>query len=389
MTARESKGRIVVTGMAFYIPLPGVVYQVLHYMTALRHLGYEVWYVEDSTRWVYDSAAQEVVADASANVAIVASLLDAHGFSDRWGFRNEHETGRCYGMTSSQVQSLYASCDALLNVTGQSLHDDQLACARRIYVETDPFATQVKLAQGDAETKARLAGHDTWFTFGENIGAADCGIPDSGFPWLPTRQPVDLDVWQPTLVSEGTRYTTITTWVNHIDSVKHDGEVYHWRKDLEFEKFLDLPGRSSQSFELALTVERSVLQMLESHGWHHVTSTEISKSPDRYRDYIRSSRAEFTVARDQYVRPRTGWFSDRSACYLAAGKPVITQDSAFGKFLPTGRGLFAFTSLDDIIAAVDMIETDYRSHQAAALEIAAEYFAGEKVVGSLMERAGL
>jgi hypothetical protein len=120
-----------------------------------------------------------------------------------------------------------------------------------------------------------------------------------------------------------------------------------------------------------------------------VHSVEISRSIDRYRDYIQHSRGEFTVARDQYVRPCTGWFSDRSACYLAAGRPVITQETGFSKFLPTGKGLFAFRTMDDILAAVDAIESDYSGNCRAAREIAAEYFAAEKVVGSLMERAGL
>ncbi len=154
-------------------------------------------------------------------------------------------------------------------------------------------------------------------------------------------------------------------------------------------QFLDLPQRQRASFELATMVDADVLALLQRHGWRQVDSAAISADVDQYRDYIQQSRGEFTVARDQYVRPNTGWFSDRSVCYLAAGRPVITQETGFSKYLPTGKGLFGFRTMDDILAAVDAIESDYAANCRAAREIAAEYFAAEKVIGSLMERAGL
>lgn len=370
--------------------MPGVVYQILHYLIGLRRLGYDAYYVEDSTRWVYDSIAEDVVPDPAGNVGIVAGILDSHGFGSRWAFRNNHDEGWCYGLTEAQLCALYRDADALLNVTGQTLHEDQLACQRRVYIESDPFATQVRLHQGDAEERARLAAHDTFFTFGENIGAPDCGIPATDFDWLPTRQPVDMELWQPPArIAAGPRYTTITSWVNHVESIVHDGEAYYWQKDREFETFLELPHRSPASFELASNGDDEVVRMLASHGWRHVPANEVAKDAHSYRAYVWGSRGEFTVARDQYVRPRTGWFSDRSACFLAAGRPVITQETAFSKFLPTGRGLFAFSTLDQIVAAVDSIETDYEAHSKAAREIAAEYFAAEKVIDSLMTRARL
>jgi len=129
--------------------------------------------------------------------------------------------------------------------------------------------------------------------------------------------------------------------------------------------------------------------MLDEHGWRQVHSIEMSTDANVYRNYVQSARGEFTVARDQYVRPKTGWFSDRSACYLAAGRPVITQETGFSKFLPTGKGLFGFKTMDDVVRAVDAVEADYEGNCRAAREIAAEYFAAEKVVGSLMQRAGL
>ena len=214
------------------------------------------------------------------------------------------------------------------------------------------------------------------------------------FRWLATRQPVDLCLWAGADTG-GTAYTTITTWKNKStwqneeSGIRYRGELYYWTKDREFMKVIDLPRRRPVPFELALGVSDDVRRLLHEHGWRQVDSVEISRDPDGYRGYIQDSRAEFTVARDQYVRPRTGWFSDRSACYLAAGRPVITQETGFSKVLPTGKGLFGFTTIEDILAAVDAIESDYTGNCRAAREIAAAYFAAEKVVGSLMERAGL
>ena len=204
----------------------------------------------------------------------------------------------------------------------------------------------------------------------------------------PPGQPVALELWEHAL-PPGTTYNTITTWHNRGKDLEYRGQTWYWTKDREFEKFLELPRKCPARFELAATVDAKVKARLQQHGWQQTDSIEISKGTDRYRGYIQQARAEFTVARDQYVRPNTGWFSDRSACYLAAGRPVITQETGFSNFLPTGKGLFGFNNLDDILRAVDCIESDYEGNCRAARAIAAEYFAAEKVVASLMERAGL
>ncbi len=316
-------------------------------------------------------------------------VLQAHGFGDRWSFRGNYPGGQSYGMTDEQRLQLYREADAFLNVTGaQEIRDEQRACKRRVYVESDPFASQVKVAKGDAGMIATLAAHDTLFTFGENLGAPDCGVPLEKFRWLPTRQPVALEFWEHAL-PPGTTYNTITTWHNRGKDLEYRGQTWYWTKDREFEKFLELPRKCPARFELAATVDAKVKARLQQHGWQQTDSIEISKGTDRYRGYIQQARAEFTVARDQYVRPNTGWFSDRSACYLAAGRPVVTQETGFSKLLPTGKGLFGFNNLDDILRAVDCIESDYEGNCRAARAIAAEYFAAEKVLASLMERAGL
>ena len=388
---RGVKGKVIVFGIIFWYPLAGVTYQFLHYLIGLRRLGYDVYYVEDSGRWVYHAESYEFTPDASDNIAAVAPILKAHGFEGKWAFRGNYPGGKCYGMTEEDLLELYREADAFLNVTAsQELREEHLVCPRRIYVETDPFAVQIKVAQGDQPTIEALAAHDIHFSFGENLGSPDCGVPVERFTWLPTRQPVALELWEnPYEPSATSAYSTITTWHNKGKDLTFQGEVYYWTKDREFLRFIDLPQRRSARFELAVVLDEPTERLLRTHGWNIVHSLPISQDIDRYRNYIQRSRGEFTVAKDQVVRPLTGWFSDRTCCYLAAGRPVITQETGFSKFLPTGKGLFGFRTMEDILAAVDAIESDYAGSCRAAREIAAEYFAAEKVLGSLMARAGL
>ncbi len=391
MNVVRTKGKIIVFGIVFWYPLAGVTYQFLHYLIGLRRLGYDVYYIEDSGRWVYDPVSNEMSPDAARNIQLVAPIFERYGFAGRWAFRGNYPDGECYGMSEAEILRLYREADAFLNVTGaQEIRDEHLACPRRIYVESDPFPCQVGVALGNEKTIATLAAHDTHFTFGENLHAADCAVPVERFHWQPTRQPVVMDLWDPgSESSSNPAYTTITTWHNKGKDIDYQGQTYYWTKDREFMKVIDLPLRSPAPLELALGVNEEVSRMLSEHGWRQVNSVDISRDFDRYRKYIQGSRGEFTVARDQYVRPNTGWFSDRSACYLAAGRPVITQETGFSKYLPTGNGLFGFNTMEDILAAIEAIETDHAAHCRAAREVAAEYFAAEKVIGSLMERAGL
>lgn len=383
------KGKIIVFGILFWYPLAGVTYQFLHYLIGLRRLGYDPYYIEDSARWIYDPHLNDLSPDADGNIAAVVPALQAHGFGDRWAFRGKYPGGKCYGLSESQIEQLYREADGFLNVTGaQELRDEHLAIKRRIYVESDPFALQVKVAKGDAGAIKMLAAHDTLFSFGENLGARDCGVPVEKFRWLPTRQPVVMELWNGQPLG-GDTFTTITTWQNKGKNIEWQNQMWYWTKDREFETFLDLPKHRSEKFELAATVDDDVKSLLKNHGWQQTSSIEMSRDTERYRAYIMQSRGEFTVARDQYVRANTGWFSDRSACYLAAGRPVITQETGFSKLFPTGKGLFGFRTMDDILRAVDAIETDYAANCRAARDIAAEYFTAEKVVGSLMERARL
>lgn len=384
------KGRIIIFGILFWYPLAGVTWQFLHYLIGLRRLGYDPYYIEDSGRWVYDPRLHDLTPDASGNIQAVAPTLEACGFGERWAFRGNYPGGKCYGMTSSQIDRLYPDADAFLNITGaQELRDEHLLCPRRVYVETDPVAAQIRVAKGDAHMMNVLDLHDTHFSFGENLGAADCKVPVERYDWLPTRQPIVIDLWENSFDTSASPYTTIATWHSKGKDVTWQGETYYWSKDREFMKVLDLPVKRTGPFELAMKVDDDIKALLNLHGWRHANSADISSDVDSYRSYIQRSRGEFTVAKDQNIRLRSGWFSDRSASYLAAGRPVITQETGFSNVLPTGRGLLSFETMDEALAAVDAIESDYTGHCRAAREIAAECFAAEPVLASLMARAGL
>jgi hypothetical protein len=388
---KPTKGPIIVFGILFWFPLAGVTYQFLHFLIGLRRLGYDVYYIEDSGRWVYDPKLNDLSPDATNNLQAVVPVLEAHGFKDRWAFRGNYPGGQCYGMTEEKILRLYREAEAFLNVTGaQEIREEHMACPRRIYLETDPVVSQIKIAAGDAATIAMLEAHDTHFSYGGNFGQPDCRVPLGRFDWKPTVQPVVLDLWEnsPTL-RPAAAYNTIATWQNQGKDIVYNGETYYWSKDREFKKFLDLPTRRPVPFELAVGVDEATRQELERNRWRITNPVKLSSDMATYHDFIVQSRGEFTVAKDQNIRLRSGWFSDRSACYLAASRPVINQDTAFGSYLPTGKGLFAFQTMDDILAAVDEVESDYAGNCRAAREIATEYFAAEKVLGRVMQQAGL
>jgi hypothetical protein len=293
------------------------------------------------------------------------------------------------------VTQLFERADALVNLTGATvLQDEHLRVPVRIYLETDPVLPQIEVAKGHQFTIDMLAVHTHHFTFGENLGAHDCRVPAGAFAYQPTRQPVVLDWWESAETSPQSsdrgRITTVSSWKQSGKDIEWNGETYIWSKHLEFMKFVNLPRRTRQPFEIALaSKDAEAIALLAFHGWRVVDAIGLTRDILPYRDYVVGSRGEFTVAKDQYTRPRSGWFSDRSASYLAAGRPVITQETGFSKFLPTGMGLFAFETMEDVLAAVQEIDRDEYAHRRAAREVAEEYFAAEKVLGSLIERAGL
>jgi hypothetical protein len=376
--------------LAGQYPLAGLAWQAAHYLVGLSRLGYDVYYIEDSGAPPYDPRISSIVEDTSYNVSFLKSAMERFGFRDRWAFWDVARN-TCYGLPRERVLRLYEEADAILNLCGATrLREEHLRCPMRVLVETDPVYEQIKLAERDPLTRSFLESHTHHFTYGENLGNPDCPVPVDGFDWKPTRPPVVLDLWEYRLNPRAERFTTVATWKNEGKNIHFRGEKYYWSKHSNFLRFQDLPQRTSQKFELALgTADGETVAALREIGWSLADSYEKSRAPDVYQDYIYGSRGEFTVSKDLVVRTRSGWFSDRSVCYLAAGKPVVTQQTGFDKFIPTGVGLFAFSTMDEAVAAFEAINSDYLRHARGARELAAEYFSSDKVLGKLLREAGL
>ena len=248
--------------------------------------------------------------------------------------------GRSYGLQRETVRDLLREADAFINICGaQLLTDDHMQCPRRIFLETDPVAVQLRLSEHDPATIKVLEGHTTLFTFGENLGTPHCPLPTGDFTWHPTRQPVMLDMWRCGPPPQGAPYTTIGNWQVKGKDIVFNGTTYHWQKSLEFLKFRELPGNTRVPFQLAMNFDNmSDRAAMEAYLWRTRSALKISREVDTYRAFIQASRGEFTVAKEQNIVFQTGWFSDRAATYLAAGRPVLNQDTGFHWNLPTGVG---------------------------------------------------
>ena len=385
-----SHSRILVLHLAGQYPLGGIGWQAIHYLVGLARLGHDVYYVEDSASPPYDPRVKSVVEDCSYGVEFLGRTMDRFGLGDRWAYRDiVHE--RCYGLPRERVDRLYREADALVNVCGASqLREEHLRCPIRIYVQTDPVHDQILVAEKNARSLDILGAHTHHFTYGENLGHPDCPVPLQVFDWRPTRPPVVLDLWKARVDSAAECFTTIGTWTNVSKDIRFGGTTYYWSKHVNFLRFADLPRLTLQPLELALgTVDPETSRLLREKGWRLADAFEKSRDTVAYQEHIYASRGEFTVAKDLVVRTCSGWFSDRSACYLAAGKPVVTQDTGFSKFVPTGRGLFAFTTAEEAAAAIEEINRDYADHCRAARDIAAGYFGSDQVLAELCREAGL
>lgn len=391
-----SRRPIVVLGMMSKHPVPGVVWQTLQYLVGLERLGFEAYYVEAGAHQPSAMLLPRGASDRGDRSEAAAAFLDGvmrrFGLGGRWAFQALHADGRAYGLSDAALARLWDRAELVINLHGGTRpRDEHAARGRLVYLETDPVQLQIELHRRRPSVLAFLAPHAAFFSFAENYGSLRCGLPAApGLTFLPTRQPVVCDFWD-RAGAAGTAFTTIGNWEQRSRPVRFRGEVYHWSKHLEFLKFLEVPRRTAQPFELALSptsLGRDGARLLASHGWTVRDALAIAGDLDAYRGYIQRSRAEFTVAKDQNVRFRTGWFSDRSASYLAAGRPVVTQETGFSDVLPTGAGLFAYSSADEVVAAVESIAGDYARHARAAEAIAREYFDYRVVLGALLDHAG-
>jgi hypothetical protein len=393
----SSRVRIAVTGLAATYPFGGVFWDYLQYPLGLRRLGHDVLYIEDTGKWCYDPTAGTFVEDGRSNAAFLARAIRTldPGLADRWFFRDA--TGTTYGRTWNDVASFCRSTDLFLHISASCwMREEYFGAARLAFIDSDPMYTQASVPAYlagtiDEEARARvdlLRRHHVFFTFGENIGAPDCRIPTGLFEWIPTRQPVVLSSFRDVAVPVAARrrmLTTVASWEpNERGPVVH-GAAYGG-KGVEFERFIDLPSRSPLPIELAIA-GRAPLDRLRDHGWRLVDPYEVSHDPWVYRDYLAQSFGEFSVAKNAYVASRSGWFSCRTACYLALGVPAVVQDTGFGIAIPTGAGVLTFNTLEEAKDAIEQLDDDPGRHAKAARAIAEECFDSAKVLTRLIHRA--
>jgi hypothetical protein len=384
------RGLVVVWGLLGGYAFGGMSWQALHYVAGLRRLGFDVWYVEDSGH-IMSMDTMDWAYDPMPNVRYLGAHMDRLGLGDRWLYRPYGNRGEWFGNTSAMTaERLYREADAIFNVCGfRWVAPEEEFSAPLIYVDTDPGERQVDVAVGDRGRIEELDRYALLSTYAENIGTAACGLPVERYEWVPTRPPVIADWWLSPLPAT-TTFTTISHWYGSPHkTLAWEGRSFEWRKDVLFRRFVDLPTRSPLPLELALRgFDDWVRDDLTAHGWRVATAGEFD-APDLYRAYIQGSAGEFTIAKAQYTELGTGWFSDRSVCYLAAGRPVITEDTGFARNLPCGDGLFAFNDADGALAALEAVAGDYAHHAAAAAEIARECFGADRVLADLCKKAGL
>jgi hypothetical protein len=393
--------RIVVTGLIAQHPtLGGVAWDYLQYALGLRQLGHDVYYFEDSGEWPYTldggpSGRDWVAHDCAANVKHLAAVMERVGLGDRWAYRFPIKP-RWFGMPHAHRREVLQTADLLINVSGSLERPAEYRSVRRLaYIDSDPVFTQVKLAlrRGHLKFHDRVDQHDVHFSFGERLSA---GVPETPYRWLPTRQPIVMSEWRPK-ADHREVYTTVMSWTSY-KPLRYGGRVYA-QKDSEFLRFLALPGQVAPTrLEVAVngtqhrkwqsdSLDETAGQLLARRGWGVADPLVVGASLDAYRTYLESSKGEWSVAKHGYVMGQPGWFSCRSACYLAAGRPVIVQNTGFDGVLPTGEGIVPFSTPDEAANAIREVDADYPRHARAAREIAEAFFGSEAVLSRLVERA--
>jgi hypothetical protein len=368
---------VIVSGMIAATPWQGgAAWAVLQYLLGLRRLGCSVYFMEP-----VDSP--EVLSSDVRRYC--EQVMGRFGFEDRWALIPPHG-GDPIGMRREQVGSAAGEADLLLNVAGMLSDADVLdQIPVRAYLDLDPVFTQLWHANEGVDM--RLDSHTHFVTIADAIGRPGSTIPSCGRDWLPTLPPVVLEEWPVATHLEHRAITTVGHWRSY-GSIQHQG-VQYGQKVHSLRRLIDLPRQTSGRFALALAIhpdETKDLAALRENGWTLLDPAAVASTPDDYRRFVQGSWAEFGLTKAGYVVSDSGWFSDRSACYLASGRPVIAQDTGFGRRLPTGAGLFAFSTAEEAVAAIEELQRDYERHCVAARELATAYLDSDRVLGSLVDR---
>jgi hypothetical protein len=381
---RSSRLRILVSGMVAGDPgQGGASWAVLQYVLGFRALGHDVHLVEPVDDDSILPPGRPL--DRSDNASYFGRLVERFDLGGRAALLRSGTT-EALGVPHDRLRRLARDADVLINMSGMltdpSLMDDVPV---RVYLDLDPAFTQLWHAVEGIDM--RFEGHTHFVTVGQSIGDPSCPVPTAGRRWIPTLPPVVLSRWPVAHRIERDAWTTVGNWRGY-GSIEHDGLVYG-QKAHSLRQLTSLPGLTGQRFLLAMAIhpdETPDLSALAESGWELADPVEVAGTPHAYRRFIQGSRGEFGIAKSGYVLSRCGWFSDRSACYLASGRPVIAQETGFSSFLPVGKGLLAFEGPGDVVEAIEAVNADYPGHSRAARSIAEEHLDAGRVLGVLLER---
>jgi hypothetical protein len=352
----------------------------------LARLGHDVYFIEDSDDYpsCYNPSRNLTDTDPSYGLTFADRVMKKIGFADRWAYFNGH-TSQWLGPSANKAQAICKTADMVLNICGiNPLRPWLLKAPVRILIDEDPAFNQIRFMT-DPESRKRAFQHNAFFSFGENIGQADCSIPDDGIPWKPTRQPIVLDEISVTPGPPEGMFTTIMKWESYPS--RHYQGIHYGTKSDSFSPFLDLPASAGSNLELGIVGPIKLKEELAEKGWLTRDPLEISSDPWIYLQYIRDSKAEFSVAKHGYVMTRSGWFSERSLFYLASGRPVVVQETGFSDWLNRAGGVIAFCNPEEALEGIQEINRRYSFHCRAAREVAGDYFDSRKVLSSLLDRA--
>lgn len=367
----------------------GHTWVFLQYLLGFRRLGWDVLFLDRlESEMCVDASGAPCPVEESTNLRYLRDVMRAFALEDAFSVACD-KGERFIGLSREEVLARVRRAATLINVMGFFSDAEILAAARhRVFFDIDPGFGQMWRELGLHDP---YHGYDRYVTVGENVGRPCCAVPTCGIAWTATRQPIVLEHWPPSAPAPESRFTSIGAWRGPYGPIEYDGRTYGLRAH-EFRKFMPLPSLTRESFEVALDIhaaETSDLALLSKGGWRLVEPTKIAHSPEAYRAYIAASKAEFMVAKNMYVQSNSGWFSDRSICYLASGKPVLAEDTGLAGLYPLGRGLLVFSTLEEAVAGVEEIAGSYERHCRAAREIAEEYFDSDTVLARLLQTLGV
>jgi hypothetical protein len=381
--------RIIITGLVGQYPFGGVIWDYIQYLLGFRSLGHQVLYLEDSGAWPYDPVAGTITDDCSFALQSLHKIFTDFDLAESWVYRNGAD-GKFHGAGEKVAREWLRHGDLLVNVSSAGwLRDYDLRVGHRMFIDGDPMFCQIGLLDGSNPLYAgRLRDHDSHFTFGLSVGQPDCPVPVDGITWRPTVQPVAIDQWPVTPVSADAPWTTVMNWASYKPKV-WEGRTYG-QKNLEFNRFRDLPSKTNVPLRLAMGLGvdgQRPAQELRQLGWDLIEPQEVVPDHSAYRSFLTNSRGEWSVAKHGYVEGRTGWFSCRTACYLAAGRPAVVQETGWSRHLPSDRGVLPFTTVEEAAEGLGKVTRNYSEHSKAAREIALEFFDAKKVCQGLLRQA--